>query len=51
MSCGRKRQYRSRKLALSVAARCSARRGVTIRAYKCLGCHRWHLTSMPLLSP
>ena len=42
--CNRKRRFDSREEAEAVAAR-AAIRGVTLRAYKCALCKRYHLSS------
>lgn len=41
----RKVSFRTRKNALTGAARTSAFLGKKLRVYKCESCRRWHLTS------
>lgn len=47
--CVTKKRYYSEELALSVAARCVAARGVPLRPYWCGACQAWHLTKTPPL--
>lgn len=45
--CDGKRRHDDQLSAIGAAIRCSARRGVALRAYACPRCGGWQLTSRP----
>lgn len=42
--CGKKRRYKTRELADTVATDAQEKRGVGLRVYECPHCLGWHLT-------